>query len=100
MQCWVEKLVALCLKHFLHFEVHLKHPARSLPTSRPKHQSQQPPAISKIQQQSEEFALANFPQNALMVFPQLPRFFLGVSSSDLARTGGLACLSEDLAANP
>jgi hypothetical protein len=71
----MEQLVALVQKRFLHFEVHLTHPAHSLLTSRPKHQSQQPPAISIIQQQSEEFALADFPQNALMVFPQFSLAF-------------------------
>jgi hypothetical protein len=75
MQCSVEQLLALAQKRFLHLEVHLQHPAHSIPTSRPKHQSQQAPAISKIQQQSEEFALVDSPQSALWVFPQFSLVF-------------------------
>jgi hypothetical protein len=71
----MEQLVALVRKRFLRLEVHLKHPAHSIPTSRPKHQSQQALAISKIQQQSEEFALGDFPQSALMVFPRFSLVF-------------------------
>jgi hypothetical protein len=71
----MEQLVALVQKRFLHSEVHLKHPAHSIPTSRLEHQSQQAPAISKLRQQSEELALADFPQSALMMFPQFSLVF-------------------------